>query len=235
MKQNERTLYLGCDSDSIEVLTRRSPRAKKVSIKITGHNGVELVIPKNITEKQALNFLYSKERWIVEKSKEIGIKNRTYFEEGSQIPIQGDVYIIQHSGSIRGRTRLEGDKLIVCGEKGVLSKRVKDFLQDLAKKEIVARAEIEAQKLGVNYSRITIRDTNSRWGSCSHKKNLSFSWRLIMAPRDVLEYVVAHEVAHLIEMNHSKKFWQLVESIFPSHRLSRNWLKDKGVMLHTYG
>ncbi len=235
MIKNERTLCLGEDCDSVEVSTRVSPRAKKITLKITGHNGVELVIPKNVSDKQAMHFLYSKQQWIIEKSKEIGIKSRTKFEEGAEIPIQGSVYKVEYGGSIRGKTRLEGDKLIVCGERGVLSKRVRAFLQELAKKEISARAEIEALKLGVKYSRITVRDTNSRWGSCSHKKNLSFSWRLIMAPRDVLEYVVAHEVAHIIEMNHSKNFWELVESIFPEHRSSRKWLKDNGVMLHTYG
>ena len=235
MIKNERTLCLGCDCDSVEVSTRFSPRAKKISIKITGHNGVELIVPRHVSEKQAMNFLYSKQDWIITKSKEIGIKTRTRFEDGAKVPIRGEVYTIEYSGTIRGKTRLEGDRLIVCGEKGVIAGRVRSFLQDLAKKEISARAEIESNKLGVDYSRITVRDTNSRWGSCSRKKNLSFSWRLIMAPRDVLEYVVAHEVAHLIEMNHSKNFWQLVESIFPAHQSSRKWLKDNGVMLHTYG
>ena len=235
MTKNERTLCLGGDCDSVEVSTRVSPRAKKITLKITGHKGVELVIPKNVSDKQAMHFLYSKQDWIIEKSKRIGIKNRTLFEEGAQIPIQGNLYEIEYGGSIRGKTRLEGDKLIVCGERGVVAKRVRAFLQELAKKEIAARAEVEAHKLGVKFNKITVRDTNSRWGSCSQKKNLSFSWRLVMAPRDVLEYVVAHEIAHLIEMNHSKRFWNLVESIFPEHQSSRKWLKDNGVMLHTYG
>jgi len=235
MIKNDRTLFLGQDADSVEVSTRRSSKAKKISIKITGHNGVELVVPKNISDKQAIRFLNSKQDWIIQKSKEIGIKNRTFFEEGNQIPVQGEIYKIVHSGSIRGQSKLEDNQLIVCGELGVISKRVHSFLHELAKKEITARVEVEAHKLGLKYNRITVRDTNSRWGSCSHKKNLSFSWRLIMAPRDVLEYVVAHEVAHLKEMNHSKNFWMLVESIFPDHQSSRKWLKDNGVMLHTYG
>lgn len=235
MLKNERILFIGRNADSVKVLTRISTKARTISIKITAHNGVELIIPKNVSEKKAINFLNSKQDWIIQKTKQIPINTQTSFVEGAKIPIQGKIYTIIHSGTIRGKTRLEEDKLIVCGEIGVLSNRVSAFLKQLAKKEISEIAEIQSRKLGIKFNKITVKDTTSRWGSCSHTKNLAFSWRLIMAPKEVLEYVAAHEVAHLIQMNHSKNFWALVEAIFPSHRSCRKWLKENGAMLHTYG
>lgn len=230
----DKTLLLGGDENSIEVNPRKSARAKKISIKISSHNGVELIIPKNTSAARALKFLYSKEDWIVNKSREIRETEQVDIIEGAKIPVQGKFYSIKHSGSLRGVTHLHGDLIVVSGPEESIARKVINFLKQLAKKEITSRAEIEAMKLGVNYKKITVRDTTSRWGSCSHNKNLSFSWRLILAPKEVLDYVVAHEISHLLEMNHSKNFWNIVESIYPDHQSPRKWLKENGQSLHMY-
>ena len=107
-------------------------------------------------------------------------------------------------------------------------------LRKQARQRITTRAEYYSEKLGVTYNRIAIKDTSSRWGSCSSLGNLNFSWRLILAPDYVLDYVVIHELCHLLEMNHSKAFWAHVASMQPSYKISRDWLKNHGQELMNY-
>lgn len=235
MLTHEPMLLLGRDENSIEVSTRVSAKAKKISIKVSPHKGVELVIPKHVRKDTAMRFLHSKEEWIIEKTREAQKTAKIPFKNGARIPINGEFFTIAHSGKLRGVTHLHHDSLLVSGPVEYIPRKVKAFLQELAKKELEARVAIETMKLGVKYQSVTVRDTSTRWGSCSEKGNLSFSWRLVCAPREVLEYVVAHEVAHLVEMNHSRAFWRLVEDIFPQHRAARKWLKDNGSSLHRIG
>lgn len=231
---DQKPLILGQDDDAVEIFARKSKRARKVSIKISKSKGVELIIPTRVSTKKALQFLYSKESWVLEKAREIHKAKKVVFIEGANVPIGGKMHLIVHSGSLRGVTHIENGRIIVSGPTESIPRKVKSFLKELAKKEITARVEIEALKLGVKYNKITIRDMETRWGSCSGKKNLNFSWRLILAPREILEYIATHEVAHLREMNHSRKFWDIVEKLNPQHLNARKWLKEHGAMLHMY-
>jgi len=113
-------------------------------------------------------------------------------------------------------------------------RRLLDWLKREARRKIDERVWIYAEQLGVTPKRITIRDTTSRWGSCSSTRSLSFSWRLILAPASVLDYVVAHEVSHLRELNHRPRFWRLVETLVADIDKSQNWLSENGTMLHRY-
>jgi predicted metal-dependent hydrolase len=235
MSKNKTIITLGKDSDSTEVSTRKSHLAKRIIIRFSEKNGFELIVPKRVSMKQAVDFLYKKEEWVLEKNRELQQKSRTIFENGRQITILGNIYTIKHSGSLRGVTKVEETNLLVSGIEEHISRKVRQFLINLAKSEISANTTIYSKNLNVKFSRITVRDTTTRWGSCSRSGNLSFSWRLVMAPREVLEYVVAHEVSHLKEMNHSKKFWDVVESIYPNYQQSKNWLKKHGHILHSYG
>jgi predicted metal-dependent hydrolase len=228
-------IILGENENAIEVIVQKSNRARRITIRISGKNGVQLVIPKRVSTEKALKFLYSKEKWIRSKASHIQKPENKGFDIGMQIPILAVLYTICHSGKIRGVSHLDGNNLIISGPEDSTPRKVKKFLHDLAKKEITARVEIETKKLGLKYNRVTLRDTSSRWGSCSTNGNLSFSWRLILAPREALEYVAAHEVAHLLEMNHSKKFWDVVRHLYPNYYAPRKWLKDHGEGLHTYG
>jgi hypothetical protein len=103
-----------------------------------------------------------------------------------------------------------------------------------ARERIALIAQSEARALDVTYARITLRDQRSRWGSCSSKGTLSFNWRLVLAPHDVLDYVVVHEICHLVELNHGAQFWKLVEKRRPSYRESRQWLDDHGWEILAY-
>lgn len=233
--KDQPSIILGKDNNIVEVFPRKSRLAKRIIITLNKRNVFELIVPKRASMKQAIAFLYKKEAWILEKNQQLQKRNKTTFANTIQIPVLGEVYTITHSQNLRGITKIEDKKIIVSGLEEHIERKIKQFLIKLAKEEITKCAQIDTKKLGVSFSRITVRDTTTRWGSCSRSGNLSFSWRLVMAPRMVLEYVVAHEVAHLREMNHSKKFWNLVASIFPNYQQARNWLKVHGGDLHFYG
>ena len=131
--------------------------------------------------------------------------------------------------------REDGKRIIrVTGQSEHTARRVLDFLKREAKKVLEARAFYYAGQLGTAPKHITVRDTASRWGSCSTQRSLSFSWRLILAPAFVLDYVVAHEVAHMREMNHGPRFWRLVEDLVGDTEKPQVWLREKGSALHRY-
>jgi hypothetical protein len=139
-------------------------------------------------------------------------------------------------GTVWTETRDSGEK-ILCVAGGVehIDRRVHDYLKREARKELQKSALFYAQALGVRVKRLSIRDQSSRWGSCTSAGSLSFSWRLILAPSFVLDYLAAHEVAHLVEMNHSARFWRVVARICPSVERAKRWLDTYGNDLHRYG
>jgi predicted metal-dependent hydrolase len=233
--KNKHSIIIGKGDNTAEVFPRKSRMAKRVIITITKRNVFELIVPKRASMKQAIAFLYKKEEWILEKSQQLRQRNKIIFTHNASIPILGKLYTIEHKQSLRGITKIEGKSIIVHGLAEHIERKIRQFLIKLAKEIITNHAQLDAETLGVKFKKITVRDTTSRWGSCSRDGNLSFSWRLIMAPQHVLEYVVAHELAHLREMNHSKKFWDIVAIIFPQFQQARNWLKAHGGDLHFYG
>jgi predicted metal-dependent hydrolase len=125
--------------------------------------------------------------------------------------------------------------LCVRGRDAHLARRLGDWLKSEARRDLWAACRRYAAAMHVDFHRLTVRDQASRWGSCSASGALSFSWRLILAPREVLEYVAVHEVAHLVEMNHGPRFWSLVDRYFPERRRARSWLRRHGPQLHRYG
>jgi predicted metal-dependent hydrolase len=155
------------------------------------------------------------------------------------LPLRGREYRIEHRPGERGTVWIETDGsehlLCVAGERPHLSRRVHDYLKREAKRDLQVASQSAAQALGIEFKRVSVRDQSSRWGSCSSSGVLSYSWRLVMAPPFVLEYLAAHEVAHLIEMNHSRRFWRLVESICPQMGRAKAWLDAHGADLHRYG
>ena len=128
--------------------------------------------------------------------------------------------------------RIDGDQIIVPGDPDRLGARLAGYLKTLARDRLAEASDRYAARLGSDYTRLTLRDTRSRWGSCTVDGALNYSWRLIMAPREVLDYVAAHEVSHLAEMNHSDRFWATVEKIHGPYRQQRGWLRTEGAALH---
>ncbi|WP_297768625.1 SprT family zinc-dependent metalloprotease [uncultured Roseovarius sp.] len=215
----------------VELCLRRSPRARRISLRVSGLDGrVTLTLPRGVSEAEALEFARSKEAWLRNHldarpaSVKVGL--------GADIPIAGQlVRIAPASGR---RVVFEDGQIMVPGPADAVAARLSGWLKARARDRLVAASDHYAGLLGRGYARVTLRDTRSRWGSCSSKGALSYSWRLILAPPEVLDYVAAHEVAHLAEMNHSPAFWKLVESLAPDYDRPRSWLRRDGAALHLY-
>jgi predicted metal-dependent hydrolase len=156
------------------------------------------------------------------------------------LPLRGVEHRIVHRPGVRGtvwtETDTEGEALLcVAGQAPHINRRVGDFLRREAFGDLDAASRRAADQLGVAIKRISVRDQSSRWGSCSTTGVLSYSWRLILAPPFVLDYLAVHEVAHLIEMNHSARFWRLVNSICSDAGRAKAWLDIHGTDLHRFG
>ena len=215
---------------------RAHPRARRIALKID-HDGdaVEMVLPRRCSRSEALRFLEASRGWI--DARLATLPPRISFVDGALVPVMDVPHAIRAMGPIRGQgpAWIEGGAIHVTGDPAFLTRRVRDFLRAMAKRELSARAEAMAALVERKVKRVTVRDTVSRWGSCARGGNLSFSWRLIFAPGAVIDYVVAHEVAHLVEMNHSPRFWRVVARICPSAERAKRWLDTYGNDLHRYG
>jgi predicted metal-dependent hydrolase len=195
-------------------------------------DAIRLTLPRYATIRQGLDFVASRQQWIADEV--LHHRHKILFEGGAVIPVLGVDYTLSHVGG-RGTVSVDGTMLRVHGDAAFMARRVRDWVKDSASRIITEMAYDKARNLGVTIHKISLRDTGSHWGSCNARGRLSFSWRLAFAPPEVLEYVVCHEVAHLVEMNHSKAFWNIVASICPHWQASRAWLKQHGAQLYLYG
>ncbi|MDO8882797.1 MAG: SprT family zinc-dependent metalloprotease [Pseudotabrizicola sp.] len=218
-------------SPPVEITLRRSARAKRFSLRVSRLDGrVTLSMPLRAREAEALRFATEQEGWIRGVLAEM--PGRRVVGLGDAVPVEGQMRVLTQG---TGRSvRLEGDSLLVPGDPQQAGVRAGAFLKLMARDRLAAACDRHAGRLGRPYTRLTLRDTRSRWGSCAHDGALMFSWRLIMAPAPVLDYVAAHEVAHLEQMNHSPAFWSVVEQLFPRWQVQRRWLHGEGQALHGY-
>ena len=213
---------------------RRSKRARRVALRIVPGSGeVELVVPITATLKQGLAFAREKANWL--KTHLSDLPPPVPFEDGSFIPIADRPRRIRRTDELFRGIWLTDEELTVAASPDRLAGDVRRWLKKRAREELTSRAEEKAALLRRSFRRLTVRDTSSRWGSCSPEGDLSFSWRVIMAPDYVLDYLVAHEVAHLAELNHSQHFWAIVYQITDQADLGREWLRTEGAHLHRYG
>jgi predicted metal-dependent hydrolase len=223
-------------SGRVPVRVRVSRRARRLALRIDAvGDAVELVLPPRTSLPRALNFLKVNRDWL--ETRLAALPPRVVFAEGQRVPVLGVPHRIRRiaRASDRGPVWIEGQEIRVTGEAPHIARRVRDFLKERAREELARRARRLAAQLDRKIGRITVRDTTTRWGSCSANGNLAFSWRLIMAPEAVLHYVVAHEVAHLIEMNHGPRFWKLVERLVPNVERQRDWLNRNRAWLLRIG
>jgi predicted metal-dependent hydrolase len=228
------TVELGGQEVPLDVQINK--RARNISVRVDQRTGgVELVLPRFVAKAEGLAFVREKTHWILRQLRDL--PPRVPFEDGAVIPILGEDHMIMHRPDERGTVWVEAAQhtINVAGEAPHVPRRVTDWLKKEARKEINTRADAAAATLDKRILKIQIRDTRSRWGSCSEDARLSFSWRLMMAPENVLAYVVAHEVAHLVELNHSNRFWRLVDRLCPGNEPAKYWLKRYGASLHRFG
>jgi len=229
---------IATESGIVAVTLRRHPNARNYTLRLKSATGAPvLTMPKRGSLRQARDFLDRHAGWLVRQMDKLP-KARP-IEDGALIPIRGVPHRIRHLAGKRGTATIEldGDQpvLTVCGQPEHLKRRVLDFLKREAKRAIEPAVMKHAATLDVTVRAIRYRDQTSRWGSCTITGHLSFSWRLILAPPYVLDYLAAHEVAHLREMNHSRRFWRVCESLCPQTRQARAWLKTEGASLHAVG
>ena len=215
----------------VELSLRRSPRARRISLRVSGLDGrVTLTLPRGVPEVEALDFARTKVDWLRAQLAQRPVT--VAVTHGLELPLEGRVMrIAQGTGR---RVVPDGTTLHVPGGPDTAGARLEGWLKARARDRLAAASDHYAGLLGQGYSRITLRDTRSRWGSCSSSGALSYSWRLIMAPPEVLDYVAAHEVAHLAEMNHSPAFWAVVSDLMPGYGAQRAWLRREGGALHRY-
>jgi predicted metal-dependent hydrolase len=217
------------------LLIRVNPRARRLLLRVdAADRAVELVLPRGVSAESGLRFLRAQRVWIATRL--AALPRLVPFVEGAIVPVLGTPHRIRRESDPHAPpvTRLDGE-IRVRGDPAHLARRVRDYLIGVARQEMTRRARLLAERIGRQITRVTVRDTTSRWGSCSATGCLSFSWRLILAPESVLDYVVAHEVAHLAEMNHGPRFWRLVRSLTPDHDGPRAWLNRHRGRLFAYG
>lgn len=221
------------------VRVRRLRNARRYTLRI--HPALReavLSMPMRGSLAEAKAFADRHGAWIAERLDKL--PDALPFSDGSRVSLRGELHRISHRSSARGTVWAEIDEsgvklLCVAGDAAHTTRRVRDFLKREARRDLDVAVRRYADKLGVTFKRIGIRDQSSRWGSCNSDGVLSFSWRLILAPAYVLDYLAAHEVAHLVEMNHSQAFWDVVDRICPEMERAKIWLTVHGNELHRYG
>ena len=217
----------------VEVAVRRNARARRYTLRLDRRgDGAVVTIPRRGSLAEAKAFVARHAQWIAER---LAARPDT-LEVPATVPIRGLAHRVISTGSPRGRVRLvvleDGPAIEIPGEAPHVRRRLADHLKKEARADLVAAVARHAETLGVRPAAIRLKDTTSRWGSASARGVLAFSWRLVMAPPFVLDYVAAHEVAHLREMNHSDRFWAICKSLCPRTEAAKTWLKQHGAGLH---
>ena len=225
------------DGRPVAIAVRVSARARSYRLSIPHHGAPVLTVPRYGRWSEAQAFLHRQTGWLAARLKRA--TQPVAFEAGARIPVRGVEHLIVGTGKLRGRVEEtmvdSAPALLVPGEPQHQPRRLTDWLKGEAQRDLEARVTVHAARLGVVAKSVRLRSQSTRWGSCASSGRLNFNWRLILAPPFVLDYVAAHEVAHLVEMNHSAAFWAQVESTLPDMARGRAWLKAHGRQLMAYG
>lgn len=221
------------------VTVKRSERARRFTLRVKPGTGeIVLTLPNWARLGEARAFAERHGRWVASRLE--SANDRVPFVDGAMVPVRDVLHQIVHRPGARGVVWADSSpdgapELHVAGEAAFLERRLVDHFKAEARRDLVVAVTRYTAQLGKSASRITVRDQTSRWGSCSATGVLSFSWRLILAPPFVLDYLAAHEVAHLKEMNHSARFWRTLRDLSPDTDRARIWMQENGAKLHAYG
>jgi predicted metal-dependent hydrolase len=205
-----------------------------LSLRIDPAGGAVIVtLPARATHKAGIALLMDHVDWVADRL--AALPSPVVFTDGAVVPIAGVPHVIRHSADRRGTAWIADGVLHVTGAPEFLGRRVRDFLRQEARRRLTAVTMEKAAKVGILPRRVTMKDTASRWGSCAPDRSIALSWRLVMTPPFVQDYVAAHEAAHLRHMNHGPQFWALVEELTPHRRMAIPWLKAEGARLLRIG
>lgn len=224
------------------VAWRRSARARRVSLRIDPRDGgIIVTLPARASRRAGLALLHSHIDWLTARLR--ALPGAVPFVDGAVIPIDDVPHRLRHvpghgsgSGSRPGSgSRIEAGELVITGAAEFLERRTHDFLRAEARRRLVPLVAEKSRVAGVRAKRVTVKDTSSRWGSCAPDGSLAFSWRLVLAPAFVQDYVAAHEVGHLRHMNHGKNFWLAVNEMTPHMAEAVPWLRAHAARLMRIG
>jgi len=214
--------------DELAYTIRRSPRARRIRVKVDPYDGVEVVIPQRATKREAQAAVTELRPWIERRLQEAEAVKRRLAPPPGAVPFLGAQLRLHHDAN-RTRAHRKGDALHIPAHGA--QQALERWYRTQARSEIAPRLHAATQALGRPHTTLAIRNQRTRWGSCSSTGAMSFNWRLMLAPEPVLDYVVWHEACHLVVMDHSKRFWALVERHVPSYREHRSWLRRNGAAL----
>ena len=226
------------DGEIYRVALKRLTTSRRFTLRVrAATRDVLLTMPARSSLKSARDFAERHAAWI--GARLARLPQPVAFAAAAVTPLRGVDHTIVHRPGERGvvwtETGPAGPIICVTGEKPFIARRVADFLKREARKDLEAAVARHSRRLGVAPRRIALRDTASRWGSCSSTGSLNFSWRLILAPPEILDYLAAHEVAHIVHMNHSPMFWKVTRRLFPDTERAEAWLRVNGADLHRFG
>ena len=230
----KRTLQIG--SRSMPLTIREHPRSTRITLRIEpGAKALSLTVPIGLRKHEINDFLDRHQGWLLTKLAHFP-QATVSLGAGSFVMLRGVPHQVEHTGSLRGVTEVgltEGRAVLtISGLPEHSGRRIAAFLKKEARKDLEAAVHLHALGVRKPVKSITMKDTRSRWGSCSWDGNLSFSWRIVMAPPFVIDYLAAHEVAHLDQMNHGPEFWSLCRHLCPRTDEAKAWLKRHGSQLH---
>lgn len=231
-------IEVGHGGEVYRVALKRMASSRRFTLRVrTASRDVLLTMPSRSSLKSAREFAERHAAWI--GARLARLPKPVAFVPGAVTPLRGLDHKIVHLPNARGvvwtQMGAEGPMICVTGEAPHIGRRVEDFLKKEARRDLEAAVKRHSQRLEVTPRRISLRDTASRWGSCSSTGALNFSWRLILAPPYVLDYLAAHEVSHIVHMNHSPMFWKITRRLFPETDRAEAWLKSHGADLHRFG
>lgn len=235
LQKRDRDFEIEIDGQILPVKVVENDRAKRLTLRLfPAGDGLKVSTPGHVGDKEIEEFVHRNRNWAATRIARL--PKRVELNHGATIPFKGVEHTIVSSGSLRGLVQVKSENdqpiLSVPGEPSAASRKLVSFMKREARKELDRIVNIHADKIGIRPKQIRITDTTSRWGSCSSTRTLSFSWRIIMAPPQVLNYLAAHEVAHLQEMNHSDRFWKLTKELCPDTDIQKTWLRAHGSKLH---
>jgi len=225
------------DGAPVSVTVKVSQRARSYRLSVPHTGGPVLTLPASGKWAEAQSFLVRHTGWLAARLKRTA--PLTSFADGELVPVRGVPHRIHATGRLRGRVEageIEGElSLLVPGEAAHIPRRLTEWLKAEALRDLTERSQVHAATLGVMVKSVTMRSQATRWGSCSSSGSLNYNWRLVLAPPHVLDYVAAHEVAHLVHMDHSPSFWRTVAKALPDMERGKAWLKAHGKVLMGYG
>ena len=235
LQKRDRDFEIEIDGIMMPVKVVENDRAKRLTLRLfPAGDGLKVTTPAHVGDDEIEEFVNRNRHWAATRIARL--PKRVELNHGATIPFKGIEHTIIPSGSLRGlvQVKMQDDApvLVVPGEPSTTSRKLVSFMKREARSALDEVVNIHADKIGIRPKQIRITDTTSRWGSCSSTRTLSFSWRIIMAPPEVLNYLAAHEVAHLREMNHSDRFWNLTRELCPDTDIQKGWLRAHGAKLH---